>query len=57
MSWDVLYTIEMARRLAPYEPRWLEEPVLPDKIPQYAEIRRSVATPIALASTSTRAGG
>ncbi len=47
MSWDVPYTIEMARRLAPYEPRWLEEPVLPDKIPQYAEIRRSVATPIA----------
>jgi L-alanine-DL-glutamate epimerase-like enolase superfamily enzyme len=47
MSWDVPYTIEMARRLAPYAPRWLEEPVLPDKIPQYAEIRRSVGTPIA----------
>ncbi len=47
MSWDVPYTIEMARRLAPYEPRWLEEPVLPDKIPQYAEIRRAVTTPIA----------
>ncbi len=47
MSWDVPYTIEMARRLAPYEPRWLEEPVLPDKIPQYAEIRCAVTTPIA----------
>ena len=47
MSWDVPYTIEMARRLAPYAPRWLEEPVLPDKIPQYAEIRRNVTTPIA----------
>jgi len=43
MSWDVPYTIEMARLLAPYHLRWLEEPVLPDKIPQYAEIRRSVS--------------
>ncbi len=47
MSWDVPYTIDMARRLAPYEPRWLEEPVLPDKIPQYAEIRQAVSVPIA----------
>ncbi len=47
MSWDVPYTIDMARRLTPYEPRWIEEPVLPDKIPQYAEIRRNVTVPIA----------
>ncbi len=47
MSWDVPYTLEMARRLVPYEPRWLEEPVLPDKIPQYAEIRRNSPIPIA----------
>ncbi|MBN1583821.1 MAG: mandelate racemase/muconate lactonizing protein [Anaerolineae bacterium] len=47
MSWDVPYTIQMADRLAEYRPRWLEEPVLPDKIAQYAEIRRSVRTPIA----------
>lgn len=47
MSWDVPYTVQMARDLAPYRPRWLEEPVLPDKIPQYAEIRRQVAIPIA----------
>ena len=46
MSWDVPYTIEMARLLAPYRPRWLEEPVLPDKIPQCAEIRRNVSIPI-----------
>jgi L-rhamnonate dehydratase len=43
MSWNVPYTLDMAERLKPYDPRWLEEPVLPDKIGQYAEIRaRSV---------------
>jgi L-alanine-DL-glutamate epimerase-like enolase superfamily enzyme len=39
MSWNVPYTLDMAQRLKPYDPRWLEEPVLPDKIKQYAEIR------------------
>lgn len=46
MSWDVPYTIAMAERLAAYAPRWIEEPVLPDKIPQYAEIRGNVTIPI-----------
>ena len=46
MSWDVPYTIQMARRLEEYHPRWIEEPVLPDKIEQYAEIRRNVNIPI-----------
>jgi L-alanine-DL-glutamate epimerase-like enolase superfamily enzyme len=39
MSWDVPYTLDMVQRLKPYDPRWLEEPVLPDKVAQYAEIR------------------
>jgi L-rhamnonate dehydratase len=47
MSWDVPYTIAMAERLEDYEPRWLEEPVLPDKIESYAAIRRQVRVPIA----------
>ena len=46
MSWDVPYAIQMSRRLAEYNPRWLEEPVLPDKIAQYAEIRAASAVPI-----------
>jgi len=46
MSWDVPYTIQMAARLEEYQPRWIEEPVLPDKIAQYAEIRRNVRIPI-----------
>ena len=47
MSWDVPYAIAMAERLEDYAPRWLEEPVLPDKIESYAEIRRNVRIPIA----------
>ena len=47
MSWDVPYTIEMAHRLLPYNPRWLEEPVLPDKLEQYAQIRAASPVPIA----------
>jgi L-rhamnonate dehydratase len=46
MSWDVPYTIQMARHMEEYHPRWIEEPVLPDKIAQYAEIRRNVTIPI-----------
>ena len=47
MSWDVPYTVAMAERLEDYEPKWLEEPVLPDKIESYATIRRQVSVPIA----------
>lgn len=47
MSWDVPYTLAMAQRLVPYAPRWLEEPVLPDKIEQYARIRARSPIPIA----------
>jgi L-rhamnonate dehydratase len=46
MSWDVPYTLQMSERLAEYQPRWLEEPVLPDKITQYAEIRANSRVPI-----------
>jgi L-rhamnonate dehydratase len=46
MSWDVPYTVDLAERLEEFEPRWLEEPVLPDKIESYAAIRRQVRVPI-----------
>jgi L-rhamnonate dehydratase len=46
MSWDVPYTVAMAEHLEDYAPRWIEEPVLPDKIQSYAEIRRQVRIPI-----------
>ena len=47
MSWDVPYTLEMARRIEPYRPRWIEEPVMPDRIDSYAQIRRQSPVPIA----------
>jgi L-alanine-DL-glutamate epimerase-like enolase superfamily enzyme len=46
-SWDVPYTLEMARRLERYRPTWIEEPVLADKIDSYAAIRRQSPVPIA----------
>ena len=47
MSWDVPYTVAMAERLAEFGPRWIEEPVLPDKIAACAEVRRRSRVPIA----------
>jgi len=47
MSWDVPYTLAMADRLKDLAPRWIEEPVMPDKIAACAEIRRRSPVPIA----------
>jgi len=47
MSWTVPYTLTMAERLAEFRPRWIEEPVLSDKIAACAEIRRRSPVPIA----------
>jgi L-alanine-DL-glutamate epimerase-like enolase superfamily enzyme len=46
MSWNVPYALDMAQRFKPLDVRWIEEPVLPDKIPQYAEIRAASVVPI-----------
>ena len=40
-SWDVPYSIRMAEQLAEFNIRWLEEPVMPDKLESYVEIQRS----------------
>jgi L-alanine-DL-glutamate epimerase-like enolase superfamily enzyme len=42
MSWDLPYTLQVGRRIAEYSPRWLEEPVLPDKLDVYVQIRRAL---------------
>ncbi len=49
MSWDVPYTLAMADRLGDVAPRWIEEPVLPDKLASYAEIARGISHGIAVA--------
>jgi L-alanine-DL-glutamate epimerase-like enolase superfamily enzyme len=46
-GWDVSYAVEMCRRMEPYNPRWLEEPVQVDRVASYAEIKRSTSVPIA----------
>ncbi len=47
MGWDATYTIRLLERIAEYRPRWMEEPVPPDRISDFAAIRRSTAVPIA----------
>jgi L-alanine-DL-glutamate epimerase-like enolase superfamily enzyme len=39
-SWDVPYTLDFAAAAAPFKPAWIEEPVLPDRIEQMAELTR-----------------
>lgn len=45
-SWDVPYAIAMAERMAEYDVRWLEEPVLPDRISGYVAVREASPIPI-----------
>jgi L-alanine-DL-glutamate epimerase-like enolase superfamily enzyme len=46
MSWSIPYTIKMAKKLERYEPSWIEEPLLPDQIDGYAEIRANIDIPL-----------
>ena len=48
MSWDVPYTLRIARELEDIAPRWIEEPVMPDKPQSYAEITRRIGNTIAV---------
>ena len=47
MSWTVPFTIANAEALKEFNPRWIEEPVLPDFIAGYSEIRRRSPVPTA----------
>jgi len=46
MSWDLRYARLMAPLLAPYNPRWVEEPALPDKYDICAQIRQAMPFPV-----------
>lgn len=39
MGWDFSYTLEMAKRLRPLNLSWIEEPLMPEQIERYAELR------------------
>lgn len=45
--WSIKRAIEAVRRLAPYQPMWLEEPVRTDDVAGYAEVRAAAGFPIA----------
>jgi L-rhamnonate dehydratase len=47
MGWTLEYAKRMVRALAPYNLRWLEEPLVPDDIAGYAELRAMGHVPIA----------
>ncbi|MDP8907563.1 MAG: mandelate racemase/muconate lactonizing protein [Chloroflexota bacterium] len=47
MGWDATYATRLLERIAEYRPRWLEEPVPPDRIGDLAAIRRASRVPIA----------
>ncbi|MDP6359294.1 MAG: enolase C-terminal domain-like protein, partial [Planctomycetota bacterium] len=46
-SWNVRYTLDMAQRMLDDRPRWIEEPVKADDIPNYARLRAVSPVPIA----------
>ncbi|HTE44169.1 MAG TPA: L-rhamnonate dehydratase [Gemmatimonadaceae bacterium] len=47
MGWNLDYAKRMLPLLEPFNLRWLEEPVIPDDIHGYAELRRRTSIPIA----------
>ena len=47
MGWTIDYARRMILLLEPYHLRWLEEPVIPDNIAGYAELKRMNRVPIA----------
>jgi L-alanine-DL-glutamate epimerase-like enolase superfamily enzyme len=47
MGWTLDYARRMIPRLAPYQLRWLEEPVIPDDIGGYAALKAMHQIPIA----------
>ena len=38
-SFDPIYAIELAERIAEFRPRWLEECVMPDRIDSYRRVK------------------
>ncbi|WP_101295900.1 enolase C-terminal domain-like protein [Halegenticoccus soli] len=46
MGWNVRYAKKMVKRLERYDMEWIEEPVIPDDIDGYAEVREASNVPI-----------
>ena len=53
MGWDLEYALRMCRALEPFDMKWVEEPLLPDQIREYAALRRKSPVPIAAGEHET----
>jgi L-rhamnonate dehydratase len=47
MAWDMSYAIRLIQRIEEFHPRWVEEALPPDRINDFAQIRRTTRVPIA----------
>jgi L-alanine-DL-glutamate epimerase-like enolase superfamily enzyme len=47
LGWDLPFATAMAQRMAAYHPRWLEEPLQPDRVSGYAALHAVAGIPIA----------
>jgi L-alanine-DL-glutamate epimerase-like enolase superfamily enzyme len=47
MGWDMPYAREMLTCLAPLNPTWMEEPIPPERVGSFVELRRHSSVPIA----------
>ena len=54
MGWTLDYAKRMLPLLEPFNLRWLEEPVIPDDIHGYAELKSSAASRLPAANTNSR---
>ena len=46
--WDLERATAAMTALEPYHPRWIEEPLRADDLPGHAELRKRIATPVAM---------
>ncbi|MYA85934.1 MAG: L-rhamnonate dehydratase [Acidimicrobiaceae bacterium] len=53
MGWDLEYALRMCRALAPFDMKWVEEPLLPDQLREYAILRSESPVPIAAGEHET----
>ena len=47
MGWTLEYAKRITRKLAPFDLKWIEEPLMPDELEAYMELTRSSPVPIA----------
>lgn len=42
MGWDFGYAVEMAKRLRQFDLAWIEEPLMPEQVERYAELKQRI---------------